>query len=92
MGRRLLRSRHPISGDDDDGHECLVRRSRAAARPEDLYAALQQSLDNSTHSIPWPISTIMERWTTQGGFPVVTVIRDAPSGNSLTVSQVRLLL
>nr|ACF34999.1 Cry1Ab-RR resistance protein APN2 [Ostrinia furnacalis] len=65
--------------------------SRRAAQPSDLFANLQEVLDASNHSIPWPIATIMDRWTNQGGFPVLTVFRSAPTANSLTIAQERFL-
>ncbi|CAH2108754.1 unnamed protein product [Euphydryas editha] len=69
----------------------LNRNKRTSVTPPLLYQALQEALDQSNHSINWPVATIMERWTTQGGFPVLTVRRSAPSANSLYVTQQRYL-
>ncbi|XP_053604249.1 aminopeptidase N-like [Plodia interpunctella] len=69
----------------------IRNKSREAAHPSDLYAALQEALDQSNHTIRWPVATIMERWTTQGGFPVLGVTRSSPSANSLVISQERYL-
>ncbi|XP_060801844.1 aminopeptidase N [Amyelois transitella] len=69
----------------------IRNKSRSAAHPSDLYAGLQQALNESNHTIPWPVATIMERWTTQGGFPVLTVTRSSPSANSLVITQQRYL-
>ncbi|XP_050343242.1 aminopeptidase N-like [Nymphalis io] len=69
----------------------LQNNTRRAVGPSELYDGLQQALDESNHSINWPISTIMERWTTQGGFPVLTVRRSAATAESLFVSQQRFL-
>ncbi|XP_064071371.1 aminopeptidase N-like [Vanessa tameamea] len=69
----------------------LRNNTRSAVGPADLYAGLQQALDESTHTIDWPISTIMERWATQGGFPVLNVRRSAASAESISVSQQRFL-
>ncbi|XP_050667558.1 aminopeptidase N-like [Leptidea sinapis] len=65
--------------------------SRRAVTPPDLYESLQYVLDNSAHSIPFNISTVMNRWTTQGGFPVLTVERQAPTAQSLSIHQERFL-
>ncbi|KAG6458903.1 aminopeptidase N [Manduca sexta] len=69
----------------------IKANSRAAAAPSDLYVALQQALDESSHRIPKPISTIMTEWSTQGGFPVLTVRRTAPNADSVFVAQERYL-
>lgn len=39
----------------------------------DLWEHLQKAVDNRNVSLPGNISTIMDRWTLQMGFPVVTV-------------------
>ncbi|CAH0407481.1 unnamed protein product [Chilo suppressalis] len=65
--------------------------SRQAAQPADLYRSLQATLDNSTHSIPFTIEAVLTRWTNQGGFPVLTVTRSAPTANSLVFEQERFL-
>ncbi|XP_040426085.1 aminopeptidase N [Cygnus olor] len=39
----------------------------------DLWEHLQQAVDKNNVSLPGNISTIMDRWTLQMGFPVVTV-------------------
>ncbi|XP_013142058.1 PREDICTED: aminopeptidase N-like [Papilio polytes] len=69
----------------------LRSNSRRAVTPPDLYTALQQALDESSHSIPWPLATVLDRWTNQGGFPVLTVRRSAPGAQSIFVSQERFL-
>ncbi|XP_072939565.1 aminopeptidase N-like [Epargyreus clarus] len=69
----------------------LRANSRRSVGPPSLYVSLQEALDASNHSIPWPIATIMDRWTNQGGFPVLTVRRSAPEAESLFISQERYL-
>ncbi|KAI5638669.1 peptidase family m1 domain-containing protein [Phthorimaea operculella] len=69
----------------------LKTNSRKAAAPSDLYVALQQALDESNHTIPYTLSTVLDRWTTQGGFPVLNVVRSAPTAESIIVSQERFL-
>ncbi|NWZ08140.1 AMPN Aminopeptidase, partial [Agelaius phoeniceus] len=53
----------------------------------DLWVHLQQAVDKNKVQLPYNISDIMDRWTLQMGFPVVTV--DTSSG---TVSQAHFLL
>ncbi|XP_049870007.1 aminopeptidase N-like [Pectinophora gossypiella] len=67
----------------------LRDNSRQAAAPANLYAGLQQALDESNHTIPWTLDTILTRWTTQGGFPVLNVRRTSPTAESIFVSQER---
>ncbi|XP_028036144.1 aminopeptidase N-like [Bombyx mandarina] len=69
----------------------IINNSRRAAGPSDLYAALQQALDASDHSIPYSISNVMSRWVNQGGFPVLNVRKSAPNANSVFISQERYL-
>ncbi|CAH0605709.1 unnamed protein product [Chrysodeixis includens] len=65
--------------------------SRKAAHPLDLYTSLQKALDASSHSIPYSLVDVMTRWTTQGGFPVLTVTRSAATAQSIIVAQERYL-
>ncbi|NXC97425.1 AMPN Aminopeptidase, partial [Certhia familiaris] len=53
----------------------------------DLWVHLQEAVEKNNVSLPYDISTIMDRWTLQMGFPVVTV--DTRSG---TVNQAHFLL
>ncbi|NXQ09309.1 AMPN Aminopeptidase, partial [Vidua macroura] len=53
----------------------------------DLWVHLQEAVDKNNVQLPDSISNIMDRWTLQMGFPVVTV--DTQSG---TVSQTHFLL
>ncbi|CAK1599088.1 unnamed protein product [Parnassius mnemosyne] len=69
----------------------LRNNSRRAVSPQELYTALQQALDESSHSIPYPLSAVLDRWTNQGGFPFLTVRRSAPSAESIFISQERFL-
>ncbi|CAH0725368.1 unnamed protein product, partial [Brenthis ino] len=65
--------------------------SRRSAQPSDLYEALQLALFGSSHDIPDPIEIIMQRWTEQGGFPVLTIRRSRTSAEYITVNQERYL-
>ncbi|XP_073943307.1 aminopeptidase N-like [Choristoneura fumiferana] len=69
----------------------IINNSRRAAAPANLYSALQQALDESSHSIPYALSTVMTRWENQGGFPILTVRRSAPDANSVYIAQERYL-
>ncbi|CAG4917258.1 unnamed protein product [Colias eurytheme] len=69
----------------------LKKHSRSAVTPPDLYASLQQALSESNHTIPFALSTIMQRWTEQGGFPVLTVRRQSPTSQSISIVQQRFL-
>lgn len=62
--------------------------TRRAAAPTDLYAALQEALDLSNHSIPYTLNNVMNLWTNQGGFPVIEVTRTSVNAQSLQVIQV----
>ncbi|NWW11749.1 AMPN Aminopeptidase, partial [Oreocharis arfaki] len=53
----------------------------------DLWVHLQEAVDNSSVQLPDSISNIMDRWTLQMGFPVVTV--DTRTG---TINQTHFLL
>ncbi|XP_026755770.2 aminopeptidase N-like [Galleria mellonella] len=70
----------------------LRANSRKAVVPGDLFAALQEALNESNHSIPYTVAAVLDRWTTQGGFPVINVRRSAPAANSLSLDQERFLL
>lgn len=61
---------------------------RSYVTPDDLYAALQEALDESDHSIPYTVKDIWDLWTNQGGFPVIEVTRSSPTANSFVVRQV----
>ncbi|KAJ0178635.1 hypothetical protein K1T71_005410 [Dendrolimus kikuchii] len=65
--------------------------SRKAAEPQDLYDALQAEANESGVSLPATLTNILTRWTTQGGFPVITVRRTAPNAESIFVAQERYL-
>ena len=55
---------------------------------DDLWLALQQQVDEEgVLSLPAKVKDIMDTWTLQMGFPLITVTRDYTSGGAL-VSQV----
>ncbi|XP_063377434.1 aminopeptidase N-like [Cydia fagiglandana] len=67
----------------------IQANSRAAATPANLYAAMQQALNEADHTIPYQLATVMTRWETQSGFPVLNVRRTSPESNSIFVDQER---
>ena len=55
---------------------------------QDLWAALQSQANEEGVVLPVSIETIMETWTRQMGFPVITVNRTYDANNSAIASQV----
>lgn len=56
---------------------------------QDLWKALQTQANNESVVLPASVETIMESWTRQMGFPVITVTRLYDSNNSATATQVK---
>lgn len=56
------------------------------ADPEDLWTALQDTLDESTVPIKFQVHEVMNSWIRQKGYPLVTVISD-PLANRTTITQ-----
>lgn len=57
--------------------------------PDDLWSVLQHQADLSHHQLGAPVKTIMDTWTEQPGFPVLSV---TIANGSATLSQERFLL
>ncbi|XP_015127586.1 putative aminopeptidase-2 [Diachasma alloeum] len=57
-------------------HDYLIARSYGSATPEDLFAAFQKNLKRSNIELEDTVQSIMETWTNQAGFPVLTVTID----------------
>ena len=55
---------------------------------KDLWKALQSQANETGVVLPVSIETIMETWTRQMGFPVITVNRSYDENNGATASQV----
>ena len=55
---------------------------------EDLWKALQEQADEESIILPAPIKTIMNTWTKQMGYPVVSVTRSYDWTKSAYVKQV----
>ncbi|KAI4460016.1 protease m1 zinc metalloprotease [Holotrichia oblita] len=61
-----------------------------AAEPNDLWAGLQAGIDEiNPNIIPEPLADIMDTWSSQAGYPVVTVERN---GERIILTQSRFLL
>ncbi|XP_063230526.1 uncharacterized protein LOC134535382 [Bacillus rossius redtenbacheri] len=68
-------------------HDYLGKHGYGNVGPDDLYSALQ----NASNSTEVSVKTVMDTWTTQMGYPLVTVTRDYSTG-VVTVEQERFLL
>lgn len=61
-------------------------RAYQAAEPNDLWEGLQAGINEiNSNIIPEPLADIMETWSSQAGYPVVTVERN---GEDITLTQV----
>ena len=58
-----------------------------AAEPEDLAVGLQRACDELNCIKVFKIIDIIDSWTLQGGFPILTVTRD--SSGTVTLNQKR---
>ncbi|KAJ8973356.1 hypothetical protein NQ317_001400 [Molorchus minor] len=67
----------------------LTTNAYAATKPEQLWAALSEHVDNSISNLPADLPTIMNNWITKSGFPLISVTL---SGNNLIIKQKRLSL
>ncbi|KAG5311631.1 AMPN Aminopeptidase, partial [Acromyrmex insinuator] len=70
---------------DDVFHTGLIKylnkHKYGAAKPEDLWAALQDAFDESAVSQnKFKIQEVMDTWIEQKGYPLITVIRDQHTG------------
>jgi aminopeptidase N len=63
-------------------------RSYKNAVEDDLWLALQQQVDEDGIILPAKVKDIMDTWTLQMGFPLITVTRNYTTG-SASVSQVQ---
>jgi aminopeptidase N len=54
----------------------------------DLWDALQNQTDIEDVLLPVSLETIMETWTRQMGFPIITINRLYDANNNATASQV----
>lgn len=53
--------------------------------PEDLWNALNESVVDSISRLPAALPTVMENWTKNSGYPILTVTLN---GNQVNISQV----
>lgn len=76
-----------------DFHLLLIFSQYDIAEQDDVFNQLQMAVDASelvSPLIPTTVKAIMDTWTKQSGFPVLTV--SAPNSNTLRVTQVLPLL
>ncbi|XP_076675141.1 uncharacterized protein LOC143372620 isoform X2 [Andrena cerasifolii] len=64
-------------------------RNNGVARPENLWQELQNEVNRRNQKLAAPVNEIMSTWTTQAGFPVVTV---SIENGVATMKQKRFLL
>ncbi|XP_055851073.1 aminopeptidase N-like isoform X2 [Episyrphus balteatus] len=94
-GSCVIRMMHLFMGDETFRKgitNYLKEHSYGNAEQDNLWAALTESA-HKTRTIPedYSIKQIMDSWTLQTGYPVITVTRDYTNGTA-SVSQVRYLL
>ncbi|XP_012230687.2 putative aminopeptidase-2 [Linepithema humile] len=65
-------------------------KEKGVGRPEALWTAIQNQTESSQLNLSVPIETIMNTWTTQAGYPVVSVT--TKSKGVLRISQERFFL
>ena len=66
-------------------------RTHKSATPDDLFAALQEAADDAGifKDPDLNVKSIMESWTTQAGYPLITASRTSDGG--IHITQVRKL-
>ena len=72
----------------NDSFKYFIKRAFNNAVEDDLWQALQLQADEDNVALPASMKVIMETWTSQMGYPVITVTRNYGS-NSTVVSQVQ---
>lgn len=65
----------------------LFNRNHDSATPDDLFAALQEAADAAGIFQNLNVTSIMESWTTQAGYPLITASRT--SDGAIHITQVR---
>lgn len=67
-------------------HDYIAARSFNTTNPTQLYDSFQRRVTNAKLKLPSTVNNIMETWTNEAGYPLVTVTRD-PSNASIALSQ-----
>ncbi|XP_063230525.1 aminopeptidase N-like [Bacillus rossius redtenbacheri] len=69
----------------------LTQMANGTAVPEDLFAALQEAYSQQSEGQRVDVVQVLDSWTSQPGYPVLTVTRDYAAG-SANISQKRFFL
>ncbi|KAH0552187.1 hypothetical protein KQX54_006650, partial [Cotesia glomerata] len=75
-GGSILRMMNLVLGSDifNSAIQNYIKTKKyQSATPNDLWKSFQQQLDSSNKSLPASVETIMTSWTSQSGYPIVTV-------------------
>ena len=62
-------------------------RAYGSAEQDDLFTALNDQATVNSVNLPASVKTIMDTWTLQMGYPLITITRNYESGNAV-VTQV----
>ena len=62
-------------------------RAYGSAEQDDLFTALNDQATVNSVNLPASVKTIMDTWTFQMGYPLITITRNYESGNAV-VTQV----
>ena len=68
-------------------HNIQYFRAYGNAVPDNLWAALQEQVDQDGINLPYSIKAFMDTWISKNGYPVITVTRNYTS-NGAVISQV----
>lgn len=67
-------------------HDYIAARSFNTTNPTQLYDSFQRRVTNAKLKLPSTVNNIMETWTSESGYPLVTVTRDTKNA-SIILSQ-----
>nr|CAD7201178.1 unnamed protein product [Timema douglasi] len=68
----------------------VANHGNQTAEPDYLFRALQEQYENEVESPGFDVKTVLDTWSTQKGYPVITVTRNYSQGQT-TVQQERFL-
>ncbi|KAH8355088.1 hypothetical protein KR093_005376 [Drosophila rubida] len=93
-GSLTLRMLHKLLGDDvffAAIRSYVQRHAYSSVTQSDLWQAMQQAVDANSSIAQLGVAPVMDSWTKQAGYPLVSVMRDYATG-SVSVNQMRFLL
>lgn len=67
-------------------HDFIASRSFNTSNPTQLYNSFDRRVKNAKLKLPTTVNNIMETWTSDAGYPLITVTRDTKN-SSIIVSQ-----